>query len=167
MSGLSRYQREFTQINFIAKGGFGEVFKARHCLDGIEYAIKKIIVHSNRVETIKQHLEEVKTWAQLEHVNIVSYKAAWIEPTLVQSFAPTTPQNVSSRNRKLRRLHTSQYMRKSKPYNWKYNQTSPITEENINWRNILRHNKESCTTGMYDTKKYHIKITTYMIILVA
>ncbi|XP_050574606.1 eukaryotic translation initiation factor 2-alpha kinase 1-like isoform X4 [Bombus affinis] len=78
----SRYHREFQEISFIAAGGFGYVFKALHRLDGIEYAIKKITVRSDRVKNIMQHLEEVKTLAKLNHTNIVSYKGAWIEPML-------------------------------------------------------------------------------------
>ncbi|XP_033195283.1 eukaryotic translation initiation factor 2-alpha kinase 1 isoform X1 [Bombus vancouverensis nearcticus] len=82
MTEWSRYHREFQEISFIAAGGFGYVFKALHRLDGIEYAIKKITVRSDRVKNIMQHLEEVKTLAKLNHTNIVSYKGAWIEPML-------------------------------------------------------------------------------------
>ncbi|CAD1473469.1 unnamed protein product, partial [Heterotrigona itama] len=78
----SRYHREFQEISFIAAGGFGDVFKALNRLDGIEYAVKKIKVRSGRVKNIMQHLEEVKTLAKLNHTNIVSYKGAWIEPSI-------------------------------------------------------------------------------------
>ncbi|KAI4498947.1 hypothetical protein M0802_006122 [Mischocyttarus mexicanus] len=76
----SRYHREFKEIEFIASGGFSSVFKALHLLDGIEYAVKKIVVRYGQVSTIKQHLEEVQILAKLNHPNIVSYKTAWIEP---------------------------------------------------------------------------------------
>ncbi|CAK9801674.1 Eukaryotic translation initiation factor 2-alpha kinase 1 [Anthophora plagiata] len=82
----SWYRGEFQEISFIGAGGFGNVFKALHRLDGIEYAIKKITVHSGRVKSIMQHLEEVKTLAKLNHTNIVSYKGAWIEPILPSTF---------------------------------------------------------------------------------
>ncbi|KZC08125.1 Eukaryotic translation initiation factor 2-alpha kinase 1 [Dufourea novaeangliae] len=94
----SRYRREFHEINFIAAGGFGQVFKALHCLDGTEYAVKKIIVRSGRVKSIMQHLEEVKTLAKLNHTNIVSYKGAWIEPTLPSTFIPSLPASSHSQN---------------------------------------------------------------------
>ncbi|XP_076750522.1 eukaryotic translation initiation factor 2-alpha kinase 1 isoform X2 [Xylocopa sonorina] len=87
----SRYVREFKEVSFIASGGFGYVFKALHRLDGIEYAIKKIIVRSGQTKSIMQHLEEVKTLAKLNHTNIVSYKGAWIEPVLSQNFLPRLP----------------------------------------------------------------------------
>ncbi|XP_003692497.1 eukaryotic translation initiation factor 2-alpha kinase 1-like [Apis florea] len=88
MTEWSRYHKEFQEISFIASGGFGNVFKALNRLDGVEYAIKKIIVRSNRIKNIMQHLEEVKTLAKLNHTNIVSYKGAWIEPPLASTAIP-------------------------------------------------------------------------------
>jgi translation initiation factor 2-alpha kinase 1 len=77
---VSSYKNQFQETGFIASGGFGNVFKAIHKLDEVEYAIKKIVVRPERVKTIIHHLEEVKTLAKLNHTNIVSYKQAWIEP---------------------------------------------------------------------------------------
>ncbi|KAM3959130.1 eukaryotic translation initiation factor 2-alpha kinase 1 [Aphomia sociella] len=86
-SGLewSRYHREFEELFFIAGGGFGCVFKARHRLDGVEYAVKKVFIKSSNVNTIMNHLAEVKTIASLNHPNIVNYKAAWLEPMIESS----------------------------------------------------------------------------------
>ncbi|CAH0603512.1 unnamed protein product [Chrysodeixis includens] len=83
-SGLewSRYHREFEELFFIAGGGFGSVFKARHRLDGVEYAVKKVFIKSSDVNSIMTHLAEVKTIASLNHPNIVNYKAAWLEPMI-------------------------------------------------------------------------------------
>lgn len=83
-SGLewSRYHKEFEELFFIAGGGFGSVFKARHRLDGVEYAIKKVNIKSSNVNSIMTHLAEVKTIASLNHPNIVNYKAAWLEPMI-------------------------------------------------------------------------------------
>ncbi|CAB3231497.1 unnamed protein product [Arctia plantaginis] len=83
-SGLewSRYHREFEELYFIAGGGFGSVFKARHRLDGVEYAVKKVFIKSSDVNSIMLHLSEVKTIASLNHPNIVNYKAAWLEPMI-------------------------------------------------------------------------------------
>lgn len=83
-SGLewSRYHREFEELYFIAGGGFGSVFKARHRLDGVEYAVKKVYIRSADVNSIMTHLAEVKTIASLNHPNIVNYKAAWLEPMI-------------------------------------------------------------------------------------
>lgn len=78
----SRYYREFQEIAFIAGGGFGRVYKARHKLDGINYAVKKITIKSTTINQIMTHLAEVKTLASLNHTNIVPYKAAWLEPIM-------------------------------------------------------------------------------------
>ncbi|XP_043681694.1 eukaryotic translation initiation factor 2-alpha kinase 1-like isoform X2 [Vespula pensylvanica] len=99
MAEWSRYRREFQEISFIASGGFGTVYKALHRLDGIEYAVKKIVVQSGQVSTIKQHLEEVKSLAKLNHINIVSYKTAWIEPTLVTTTIPSLPNVENERSK--------------------------------------------------------------------
>lgn len=77
----SRYHREFDEVEFIAGGGFGKVFKARHKLDCIEYAIKQIKIHSTTIKLC--HLAEVKTIASLNHPNVVQYKAAWLEPYVI------------------------------------------------------------------------------------
>lgn len=78
----SRYHREFDELLFVAGGGFGKVFKAKHKLDGIEYAVKKITIKSVTIGRILTHLAEVKTLASLNHQNVVAYKAAWLEPLL-------------------------------------------------------------------------------------
>nr|XP_003704942.1 PREDICTED: eukaryotic translation initiation factor 2-alpha kinase 1-like [Megachile rotundata] len=103
MTEWSRYHREFQEISFIGAGGFGNVFKALHRLDGIEYAIKKIMVRSGRVKSIMQHLEEVKTLAKLNHTNIVSYKSAWIESTVPSTFVPSlvSPDHFQSKSSSL------------------------------------------------------------------
>lgn len=76
----SRYHREFDELNFIAGGGFGRVYRARHRLDGVDYAVKKVTIKYTNIERVMSHLGEVKTFASLNHTNIVPYKAAWLEP---------------------------------------------------------------------------------------
>lgn len=76
----SRYYREFDEISFIAGGGFGRVYRARNKLDGIEYAVKKVTIKYRTIKRVLSHLAEVKTFASLNHNNIVPYKAAWLEP---------------------------------------------------------------------------------------
>ncbi|XP_017774860.1 PREDICTED: probable serine/threonine-protein kinase ifkC [Nicrophorus vespilloides] len=75
----SHYKREFEEVSFIAGGGFGKVYRVRHKLDGTEYAVKKIFIRSEGIESVRNYLSEVKTFASLNHSNIVQYKAAWLE----------------------------------------------------------------------------------------
>lgn len=75
----SHYHREFDEIEYIAGGGFGQVFRVKHKLDGTEYAVKKISIKAEGIEAVRNYLSEVKTFASLNHSNIVQYKAAWLE----------------------------------------------------------------------------------------
>jgi hypothetical protein len=55
----SRYLRDHEELALIAGGAFGDVYRTRHKLDGIEYAVKKVVtyihtyvhtyIHSNAV----------------------------------------------------------------------------------------------------------------------
>ncbi|XP_072752273.1 eukaryotic translation initiation factor 2-alpha kinase 1 isoform X2 [Anoplolepis gracilipes] len=117
LSDLSRYHREFIEITFIASGGFGEVYKAQHRLDGIDYAVKKISVPSSQADTLKQHLNEVKTLAKLNHVNIVSYKAAWIEIATIEVPSLICHSPITARKSHKSRLDSSDYTEESKSYN--------------------------------------------------
>lgn len=55
------------------------MYRVKHKLDGTEYAVKKIPIRSDGIESVKTYLSEVKTFASLNHSNIVQYKAAWLE----------------------------------------------------------------------------------------
>lgn len=92
----SRYSREFEELDFIAGGGFGRVYRARHKLDGIVYAVKKITIKYKTVNRVLAHLAEVKTFASLNHTNVVPYKAAWLEPL----FGDVSPKTNGSTGRK-------------------------------------------------------------------
>ncbi|XP_050080287.1 eukaryotic translation initiation factor 2-alpha kinase 1-like [Anopheles maculipalpis] len=78
----SRYYRDFEEISFIAGGGFGKVYRSRNKLDDIVYAVKKVTIRSTTIKNVLVHLAEVKTLASLNHINIVPYKAAWLEPLM-------------------------------------------------------------------------------------
>ncbi|XP_059622716.1 eukaryotic translation initiation factor 2-alpha kinase 3-like [Phlebotomus argentipes] len=92
----SRYRRDFEELSFIAGGGFGKVFRARNRLDGIEYAVKKVLIKSTSVDKVLSHLKEVRTFAGLNHINIVPYKAAWMEPLMSGEDAMANPEDTDS-----------------------------------------------------------------------
>lgn len=76
---ISQYKKEFDEIEAIGSGGFGKVFRVKHKLDGTEYAVKKIPISTESINSVNNYLNEVKTLAALNHPNIVPYKAAWLE----------------------------------------------------------------------------------------
>lgn len=159
----SRYHREFKEISFIASGGFGHVFKALHRLDGIEYAVKKIEVQSGRVKSIMQHLEEVKTFAKLNHTNIVSYKGAWIEPTLPKTtFIPSLPSsrdslnelNFLDHNNYRRKFYSNQSIDIQNQSNYSSSDSSQDPKENVKPDVLLQNStKINTKSGMYTHTK--------------
>ncbi|XP_052042373.1 interferon-induced, double-stranded RNA-activated protein kinase [Apodemus sylvaticus] len=67
----ARFKNDFEDIEEIGSGGFGQVFKARHRIDGKTYAIKRVKYNTEKVE------REVQALAELNHVNIVQYCFCW------------------------------------------------------------------------------------------
>lgn len=64
----SRYKSDFEEIEFLGRGGFGEVVKARNKLDGRFYAIKKIKLDPKDNATNRKILREVTTLSRyVEH----------------------------------------------------------------------------------------------------
>uniref|UniRef100_A0A8C3WS46 Eukaryotic translation initiation factor 2 alpha kinase 2 n=1 Tax=Catagonus wagneri TaxID=51154 RepID=A0A8C3WS46_9CETA len=66
-----RFVNDFTQVEQIGSGGFGQVFKAKHKIDKKTYVIKRVKYDSEKVE------REVKALAALKHPNIVLYHSCW------------------------------------------------------------------------------------------
>nr|XP_048272009.1 interferon-induced, double-stranded RNA-activated protein kinase isoform X1 [Myodes glareolus] len=67
-----RFQKDFEDIEEIGSGGFGQVFKAKHKIDGKTYAIKRVKYNTEKA------VREVKALATLNHVNIVQYHSCWL-----------------------------------------------------------------------------------------
>ena len=76
----SRYAREWMEMGRLGRGGYGEVLKARHNLDGRIYAIKKIKQES--AAALTDVLHEVMLLSRLDHPYIVRYYGAWPEHEL-------------------------------------------------------------------------------------
>ncbi|WVQ86282.1 hypothetical protein IAT38_008450 [Cryptococcus sp. DSM 104549] len=90
---LSRYRTDFEEVEFLGKGGFGEVVKARNKLDGRSYAIKKVKL---RPEDNEQKVyREVNNLSRVNHQHIVRYYSCWLEdakpPELPRSLDDSTP----------------------------------------------------------------------------
>lgn len=67
-----RFIKDFEGIQPIGSGAYGNVFRAKHRLDGTTYVIKR--VKYNNDEKVKR---EVEALATLSHPNIVRYYNSW------------------------------------------------------------------------------------------
>ncbi|KAL0075948.1 kinase-like domain-containing protein [Phycomyces blakesleeanus] len=78
-NGSSRYKSDFEEMEYLGKGGFGEVIKAKNKLDGRLYAVKKIRLDPRDSEDLRKILREVQTLSSLHHQYVVRYYATWFE----------------------------------------------------------------------------------------
>lgn len=82
---VSRYSRDFEQISKLGKGGFGSVYRARHRVDGSDYAVKKVKFTFRNADdlrcTFTKIIREAKTLSVLDHSNVIRYHQAWFEPS--------------------------------------------------------------------------------------
>ena len=97
-----RLKHEYADIESVGKGGYGEVFKCRHIIDGATYALKAVrfnininknenekilkemtlnylLKYKNTPDEIKNILREVIIMSKMQHKNIVRYLDSWIE----------------------------------------------------------------------------------------
>jgi hypothetical protein len=81
----SRLGAEFVLLGQIGRGGMGSVFRARHRLDGREYAIK-VVPYSARpgmpdrsALAAQRVMREVQALAALDHQNVCRYYHTWVE----------------------------------------------------------------------------------------
>ena len=85
----SRYSHDFVELAKLGNGGYGTVFRARNHLDGVEYAVKKVILKRNSfgrgldglLGGLQEVMKEVKILASLQHPNVVRYFGGWVEGT--------------------------------------------------------------------------------------
>ncbi|ORX40873.1 kinase-like domain-containing protein [Kockovaella imperatae] len=84
---LSRYRADFEEVEFLGKGGFGEVVKARNKLDGRSYAIKKVKLRPDDNE--QKVYREVNNLSKVSHQHIVRYYGCWLED--IAPSRPATP----------------------------------------------------------------------------
>ncbi|RNA29188.1 eukaryotic translation initiation factor 2-alpha kinase 2 [Brachionus plicatilis] len=76
---LSRYKTDFEEIEKLASGGFGSVYKAKNIIDQKMYAIKKIHFKNTDQSFCQRVIRETELLATLDHENIVNYNSSWIE----------------------------------------------------------------------------------------
>jgi serine/threonine protein kinase len=80
---VPRYSNEYEEYNKIGEGGFGKVFISKHYLDNNVYAIKKILVEEDKINSINNVISEILILSRLQHPNIVRYYNSWMEPYIL------------------------------------------------------------------------------------
>lgn len=79
----SRYTYDFEELQEIGGGSFGRVYKCRHNLDKLEYAVKKIHIKNNSEIAKEKAIQEAYTLAHSSSLDdnsyIIKYHNAWIE----------------------------------------------------------------------------------------
>lgn len=84
-AAVSRFQSDFEVLSVIGSGSFGEVYRARSRVDGMEYAVKCTRRRFKGQADRARYLQEVKALAKVcnsdseEVLHIVRYHQAWIE----------------------------------------------------------------------------------------
>lgn len=91
---VSRYLSDFEEVEFLGKGAFGVVVKAKNKLDGRFYAVKKVRLSSSAAEE-ERTMREIMTLSRLDHPHIVRYVTCWIEETQVPSLSAIGPETSS------------------------------------------------------------------------
>ena len=76
---VPRYEKQYSELRMIGRGGFGDVFIAKYYVDKKIYAIKKILIYEEDKNHIEDFLSEILILARLEHPNIVRYYTSWVE----------------------------------------------------------------------------------------
>jgi wee1-like protein kinase len=79
---LSRFRADFRELGMLGQGSFSRVYRARHRLDGGEYAVKRSLREvPPGGEDFARWLQEAQTLAALPpHAGLVRYFGAWAEP---------------------------------------------------------------------------------------
>lgn len=100
---FSRYHTDFTEIEKLASGGFGSVYRARNIIDDNEYAIKKIYFKNSTPDFCEKVLRETRVFSSLNHENIVNYHSSWLEFDVVST---TTNKQVGLESHEKSRLES-------------------------------------------------------------
>lgn len=90
----SRLDNDFSNIEYIERGAFGDVYKAKHRRDGKLYAIKRIYVQ----EADSEIEIEVKHLAMLNHKNVIRYHSCWVESLTSLDKPGTTAPNEENKS---------------------------------------------------------------------
>jgi NIMA (never in mitosis gene a)-related kinase len=64
----------------LGDGAYSQVYKVKRIQDGKIYALKKVRLQNLSEKERENAINEVRILASINHVNVISYKEAFIEP---------------------------------------------------------------------------------------
>lgn len=79
LKGYSRLKQEYVVLEWLGRGGFGQVYKVRNIVDDRIYALKRIPLHTQSENVRRKITREVKLLSSLNHENVVRYYTSWID----------------------------------------------------------------------------------------
>ncbi|CAG2102833.1 unnamed protein product, partial [Medioppia subpectinata] len=89
------YHNTFNELGQIGKGGFGTVFKVRHKLVGIVYAVKKVTYPAEGSDGRQQRvLKEAQSLADLSSQYVVQYYNSWLDNNVLYIQMEYCPQSL-------------------------------------------------------------------------
>eukprot|EP00158_Paraphelidium_tribonemae_P009139 Partr_v1_DN28785_c2_g1_i1_m61774 putative Eukaryotic translation initiation factor 2 alpha kinase 4 len=170
---LSRYQSDFEEVEFLGKGSFGEVVKARNRLDGRFYAVKKLLLHAKDTEYNRKLIREVTTLSRLHHAYVVRYYQAWLEGSFNTPVDESSDEHESSvmldrPERYIEGTQSSDFVHFE--YDESIHDEDPAShsldaqessEQKRSWADVARTDTTT-TTGGQTSKKAYISGTLYI-----
>lgn len=81
LNNLSKSFHDFTVIDELGSGSFGQVLRVIDCLIDKEFAIKRIKIERSKSRTPNNATKEVKNLSCLENRHIVKFYRSWRELT--------------------------------------------------------------------------------------
>ena len=66
--------------NGLGEGAYSQVYKVKRIEDQNIYALKRVKLKNLKEKEIQNAINEVRILASIKHVNVISYKEAFMEP---------------------------------------------------------------------------------------
>lgn len=132
----------------------------KHKLDGTEYAVKKILIRTESLEHVKNYLSEVKTFASVNHPNVVQYKAAWLDMDVNQSKNMLMNYDDEENERSSEETADHKYHTKHQEYEFNEMRTSftkKLDEDSSDFEIVFEHSinniESGCSNGVKKKSK--------------
>ena len=76
---INIYNKTFIELDILGSGSFASVYKSKHKIDSMCYAIKKIIISDDLIDLGYDVFDEVKMLSKLSHPHVIRYYSSWVD----------------------------------------------------------------------------------------